>query len=104
MHIKKKDTVKIVSGNHRGKTGEVLKVFPETDRVIVEKVNLIKRHTKQSQQAPQGGIVEREGSVDASNVMLVCPKCNKPTRTGTVQLKDGSRVRTCKSCKEMLAN
>lgn len=104
MHIKKKDKVMVVAGNHRGKTGIVLKVFPETDRVIVEKVNLIKRHTRQSNQAPQGGIIEREGPVDASNVMLICPKCDNPTRTGTVVLKDGSRVRTCKKCKEMLAN
>ena len=104
MHIKKKDTVKVVAGNHRGKTGIVLKVFPDTNRVIVEKINMVKRHTKQSQQAPQGGIVEREGTVEASNVMLVCPKCSKATRTGTVVLKDGSRVRTCKSCNEMLAN
>ena len=104
MHIKKKDMVKVVAGNNHGKTGEVLKVFPDSNRVIVEKVNMIKRHTRQSQQAPQGGIVEREGPIEASNVMLICPKCSKPTRTGTTVLKDGSRVRICKSCKEMLAN
>jgi len=104
MHIKKKDKVRVVSGNHKGLEGEVLKVFPETGRVIVEKVNLIKRHTRQSKQAPQGGIIEKEASIDASNLMLICPKCNKAARTGTEKLGDGSRVRTCKQCGEMLAN
>ena len=104
MHIKKKDKVRVIAGNHKGLEGEVLKVFPDAGRVIVEKVNLIKRHTRQSQQTPQGGIVEKEASIEASNVMLICPKCNKPARTGTEQLGDGSRVRTCKQCGEMLAN
>lgn len=104
MHIKKKDKVRVVTGNHKGLEGEVLKVFPDSGRLIVEKVNLIKRHTRQSQQAPQGGIIEKEASIEASNVMLICPKCNKAARTGTEQLGDGSRVRTCKKCGEMLAN
>lgn len=104
MHIRKKDKVRILAGNDRGKTGEVLKVFPETGRLIVEKVNMIKRHTRKSQQTPQGGIVEREAPISAANVMLVCPKCSQPARTGTAVLDDGSRVRTCKKCGEMLAN
>ncbi|MCP4144027.1 MAG: 50S ribosomal protein L24 [bacterium] len=104
MHIRKSDKVVVVSGNHKGKEGEVLKVFPGENRVIVEKVNLIKRHTRQSQAAPQGGIVEKEAPIHISNVMLVCPKCSKPSRTGTQALGDGSRVRICKSCGEMLAN
>ncbi len=104
MHIKKKDKVRVISGNHKGLEGEVLKVFPDTERLVVEKVNLIKRHTRQSKQAPQGGIIEKEATIEASNVMLICPKCNKAARTGTEVLKDGSRVRTCKKCGEMLAN
>ncbi len=104
MHIRKSDKVVVVSGNHKGKKGEVLKVFPSENRIIVEKVNLIKRHTRQSQAAPQGGIVEKEAPIHISNVMLVCPKCSKPSRTGTQILGDGSRVRICKSCGEMLAN
>ncbi len=104
MHIKKKDKVRVISGNHKGMEGEVLKVFPDTERVIVEKVNLIKRHTRQSKQAPQGGIIEKEATIDASNLMLICPKCSKVARTGTEVLGDGSRVRTCKQCGEMLAN
>jgi len=104
MHIRKKDKVKILSGNDRGKVGEVLKVFPDTGRIIVEKVKMMKRHTRKSQSAPQGGIIEREAPVNVSNVMLICPKCNAAARTGTAVLDDGSRVRTCKKCGEMLAN
>ncbi len=104
MHIRKKDKVKVIAGNDRGLEGEVLKVFPEEGRVIVEKVNMIKRHSKQSKSAPQGGIIEKEAPVSLANVMLVCPKCHKPARTGTAVLEDGSRVRTCKKCGEMLAN
>ena len=104
MHIKKKDKVRVVSGNHKGLEGEVLKVFPDAGRVIVEEVNLIKRHTRQSKQAPQGGIIEKEATIDASNLMLICPKCTKVARTGTKVLGDGTRVRTCKQCGEMLAN
>ncbi len=104
MHIRKKDKVKIIAGNDRGKIGEVLKVFPDSDRVVVEKVNLIKRHQRKSQQMPQGGIVEKEAPIAVANVMLICPKCGNPARTGTVELGDGSRVRTCKKCGEMLAN
>ena len=104
MHIKKKDRVRIIAGNHKGVEGEVLKVFPESGRVIVEKVNLIKRHVRKTQDTPQGGIVEKEAPIDASSVMLICPKCGKPSRTGTAVLGDGVHVRTCKMCGEMLAN
>ncbi|MHB8078396.1 MAG: 50S ribosomal protein L24 [Candidatus Krumholzibacteriia bacterium] len=102
MHIRKNDKVKVISGNDRGKIGQVLKVFPETNKVIVEKVNLIKRHTKRSQNMPQGGIIEKEGPITVSTVMLVCPKCGEASRTGRVVLADGSRARSCKSCGEML--
>jgi len=102
MKIIKNDTVKVVSGNHKGKVGRVLKVYPKTNRLIVEKINLIKRHTKPRSQQEQGGIIEKEASIHVSNVMLVCPKCSKPSRTGLGHLSDGSRVRVCKSCKEMI--
>jgi large subunit ribosomal protein L24 len=104
MHIKKQDKVKILNGNDRGKEGIVLKVYPDSNRVIVEKINMIKRHTRQSQSAPQGGIIEREAPLSISNVMLICPKCNSAARTGTAVLDDGSRVRTCKKCGEMLSS
>ena len=103
MNIVKNDMVKVISGNHRGKVGKVLKVYPKTKRVIVEKVRLVKRHTKPRSQQDQGGIIEKEAPIHVSNVMLVCPKCSKPSRTGTGVLADGTKVRMCKSCNEMLS-
>jgi large subunit ribosomal protein L24 len=107
MHIRKDDQVIVISGNHRGKKGRVLKIFPERDRVIVEGVHLIKRHTRPTQRNPQGGIVEKEGPVHVSNLMLVCPKCNTPTRVNSrISSSEGKisrhRVRICKNCGEMI--
>ena len=107
MHIKKDDIVQIVTGNDRGKQGRVLKVFPEENRIIVEGVNFIKRHTRPNQKLPQGGIIEREGSIHASNAMVICPKCNQLTTTGMKPVVDEaknktSRVRYCKKCGEMI--
>ncbi len=104
MRIIKNDTVKVISGNQRGKVGRVLKVFPKTDRIIVEKVRLMKHHQKKRSVSDQGGIVEKEAPIHISNVLLVCPKCSKPTRTGIGQLADGKKVRVCKSCQEMLVS
>ena len=102
LNIIKNDTVKVISGNHQGKVGRVLKVFPKTRRIIVEKVALVKRHRKPRSQTDQGGILEKEASIHVSNVMLVCPKCSKPSRTGVGALADGKKVRVCKLCNEML--
>ena len=102
MRIKKGDLVRIISGNDRGKEGKILKVFPEKNRIIVEKVNLIKRHTRASKDVPQGGIIEKEGPINASNVMLVCPNTGKQTRIGKDVLSDGSRARVSKKSGEML--
>jgi large subunit ribosomal protein L24 len=88
MKIKKNDTVLIIAGNARGKTGRVLKVFPDKNRVIVESVNIIKRHSKATQKLPHGGIIQKEAPIHVSNVMLVDPKTNEPTRVGMVTLKD----------------
>jgi large subunit ribosomal protein L24 len=104
MKVVKNDTVLVVSGNSRGKKGKVLKVFPKEERVIVEGVNFIKRHTRKSQKSPQGGIVEREAPIHASNVKLICSKCNKAARVGRVVLENKKRVRVCKSCGEMLSS
>jgi large subunit ribosomal protein L24 len=104
MRIKKNDTVKVIAGNAKGAEGKVLKVFPDTNRVIVEKVNLIKRHTRQTSQADQGGIVEKEAPISASNVILICPKCSKATRTTHSSLADGRKVRRCKKCNETLSD
>jgi large subunit ribosomal protein L24 len=88
MRIHKNDMVKVISGNARGKTGKVLKVFPEKERIIVEGVNLFKRHARPSQKNPQGGIIQREGTVHVSNVMLLDPKTNEVTRVGSKVVKD----------------
>ncbi len=104
MRIKKNDTVKVIAGDSKGLEGKVLKVIPETGRVIVEKVKLIKRHTRQAGQGQQGGIIEKEAPVSVSNVILVCPKCNKPAKTAMAKLADGRKVRRCKKCNETLGD
>ena len=97
--VKKNDSVIVISGRDRGKRGRVLRVLPEKRRVIVEGVNFIKRHTRPNPQRNiKGGILEREASVDASNLMVVCAECGKPTRVGRRLLDDGKKVRTCRRC------
>jgi len=88
MKIHKNDMVKVIAGNARGKTGKVLKVYPDKGRLIVEGVNIVKRHARPNQKNPQGGIVQREGSINASNVMLLDPKTNETTRVGSKVIKD----------------
>ena len=94
MKIRKNDTVIVISGNARGKKGKVLKVFPDRNRIIVEGVNIIKRHTRPNQRNPQGGIVQREESIHVSNVMLLDPKTNEPTRVGAKVVHDDTTGRT----------
>jgi large subunit ribosomal protein L24 len=101
--IVKNDTVKVISGNHKGKTGKVIMVIPDKNRVIVEKIQLVKRHTRPRSAQQPGGIIEKEASIHISNVMLVCPKCGKPTRTHTGTLQSGRKVRVCGSCDEMIS-
>ena len=95
--VKKDDKVLIIAGNDRGSSGRVLKVIPVDNKVIVEGVNMKKRHTKPSQKLPQGGILEIEAPIHVSNVKVIAPKANKPTRIGIKTLKDGSKVRYCKN-------
>lgn len=102
MKVVKNDTVLVVTGNYKGKRGKVLKVFPKQNRVIVEGVNFIKRHTKPTQQNQQGGIVEKEAPIHVSNLMVVCPKCDTPSRLGHKVIQDGNKVRICRNCEEML--
>lgn len=102
MNVVKEDTVLVISGNERGRQGKVLKTFPKTGRILVEGVNLIKRHTRPSQQSPQGGIVEKEATINASNVMVICPKCNNATRVKHKLLENRKSVRICRNCEEML--
>lgn len=108
MKIKKNDTVKVIAGNSKGKTGKVLKVFPSENRVIIEGVNLRKRHTKPSQKNAQGGIIEKEAPINVSNVMILDPKSNVATKIGAkliIDEKTGKKksVRISKASGEMLA-
>ncbi len=106
MKVHKDDQVVINAGNDSGKKGRVLKVFPETNRIIVEGINFIKKHTRPNQKQPQGGIVTKEAPIHSSNVMVVCPKCSANTKVGIKKVRDENknksiRVRYCKKCGEM---
>ena len=99
--IRKGDTVVVLSGKERGKQGKVLQVMPSLSKVVVEKLNLIKRHTKPGK-SNKGGIIEKEGSLALSKVMVVCPHCAKPARLGVAVLDGGRRMRRCKRCGEIV--
>ena len=101
-HVRKGDTVVVVAGKERGKRGKVLRVIPEKSRVVVERVNMIKKHQRPTQKVRQGGIIEREGSIHLSNVMLVDPGSDTPTRVGMKALSDGKKVRLARRSGEML--
>jgi large subunit ribosomal protein L24 len=101
-HVRKGDTVIVVAGKERGKKGKVLRVIPEKGRVVVERINMIKKHQRPTQKIRQGGIIEREGAIHLSNVMLVDPGSNKPTRVGMKALSDGKKVRVARRSGEML--
>jgi large subunit ribosomal protein L24 len=100
--IKKDDKVIVISGKEKGKIGTVLDVDVEKKRVVVEKVNMVKRHSRPGGRQAQGGIIEKESPIHLSNVMLVCSKCAEPSRVGKRKLEDGSRIRVCKKCGELL--
>lgn len=100
IHVRKGDTVMVISGKDAGTKGKVLEVVTKTGRVVVEKVNIAKKHMRPTQQLPQGGIQEKEAPIASSNVMLYCEKCNKPTRVGHKEI-EGKFVRTCKHCGEV---
>ena len=98
--LRKDDTVMVIAGRERGKTGKVLRVLGDRERVLIARVNLIKRHTKPRGVQQPGGIVEREGAVHLSNVVPICPRCNKPTRIGYRRPTDGQAHRICRRCGE----
>ena len=102
MQIRKNDSVMVISGKERGKTGKVLRVNPKEDAVIIERVNVVKRHTKPRGPQQSGGIIEKEASIPASNIMIMCDKCNAPVRMGRRVLADGNKVRVCRHCGETL--
>jgi large subunit ribosomal protein L24 len=101
-HIKKNDKVKVVAGKDNGKVGKVIKVDRKKDRILIENINIIKRHTRPSAQNRQGGIIESEAPIHRSNVMLLCNKCIKPVRIKMQQLDDGRKVRVCRKCNEQI--
>ena len=99
-HVRRGDTVAVIAGKERGKRGKVLRVFLGEGRVLVEKVNMVKKHQRPTQKLRQGGIIEREGALHLSNVLPVCGRCDRPVRTGTRALADGRKARVCKRCGE----
>ena len=101
-NIKKNDTVQVISGKSKGSRGKVLRINLEKEHVLVENVNFIKRSLRPSSAHRQGGIVEKEGPIPLSNVMLVCPKCLEPVRVSKKVLEDGTKVRYCRKCDEIL--
>ena len=101
-HVRRGDTVAVISGRERGKRGKVLRVLPEAGRVIVEKINMMKKHQKPTQKLRQGGIIEREGALAIANVLLVCARCDQPSRAGIKILGDGRKVRVCRRCGETI--
>lgn len=102
FRIRRDDTVQVIAGEHKGMTGKIIRIMPRKQRAIVEGVNVIKRHTKPNPKNQQGGIVEKEASIHLSNLMLVCPKTQEPTRVGVQTLENGKRVRYSKKAKELI--
>lgn len=102
MKIKKNDKVKIIAGKDKGKQGKVLQVFPQKEKVIVEGLNLVIKHVRPRRAGEKGQRIQFPASLNVSNVMLVCSKCNKPTRVGYKILENGKKVRICKKCKEVV--
>lgn len=100
VHVRKNDTVMVISGKDKGKTGEVLAVMPKGGKVLVKGVNIVTKHQKPSKQNMQGGIVKQEAAIFSSKVMLYCSKCKNVTRISHKLLEDGSKVRICKKCGE----
>lgn len=102
MHIRKNDLVTVTAGKDKGKRAKVLVVFPQISRALVEGVNYVKKHARRTKEDQQGGVIQRENPIHASNLSLICPKCNRGTRSGVKTLADGSKARVCKKCGEAI--
>lgn len=102
MNIRKNDSVMVVAGKERGKTGKVLRVIPEKGRAMIERLNLVKRHSRPRGPQQPGGIIEKEASIHLSNLMVMCDKCNAPVRVGSKILPDGTKARVCRRCGDPL--
>ncbi|MDI3472099.1 MAG: large subunit ribosomal protein [Thermotogaceae bacterium] len=102
MRIKKDDVVEVITGNDKGKRGKVLRVIPKENKVIVENINMRKKHQRPTPSLREGGIIEREEPIYISKVMVVCPSCDRPTRVGIRKLEDERKARFCKKCGELI--
>jgi len=102
MKIRKNDTILVIAGKDKGKKGKVRYAYPKEERLLVDGINFIKRHTRATKQIRQAGIIEREAPIRVSNVMLMCSRCNRPARVGFQILDDGRKVRVCRSCGEVI--
>ncbi len=102
LSIKKNDTAIVLSGKDKGKKGRIISVMPSKGRVIIENINIIKKHMKPNKQYTQGGIISKEGALPISKIMLVCPKCSKPTRISNALIDNTKKLRMCKKCKEVI--
>ena len=101
-YLKKDDQVEVIAGKDKGRVGKILKILPAESKAIVERINMVKRHTKPTEMNQQGQIVEREAAIHVSNLQLICPECTKTGRIGKKILEDGTKVRFCKSCGESI--
>lgn len=99
-HLKLNDQVEVATGKDKGRVGKIIKIDRKDDKAVVEKINMIKRHTKPNAANQQGGIIEKEAPIHVSNLKLICPKCSKTVRVGKKTLEDGTKVRICKKCNE----
>ena len=103
LKIKRNDMVQVITGKDKGKQGRVIRVMPEANKALVEKINYVKKAVRKTQKDQQGGVIQKEAPIQISNLMLVCPKCSRPTRVGATVLKDQTKSRFCKKCQELLA-
>jgi len=101
--IRKDDTVMVLAGKDRGKTGKVLRIFPERERAIVEGVNFVKKHMRRTREDQQGGVIQRESTINISNLAIFCKGCNRAARIGVTLLADGTKSRYCKKCNEVIS-
>ena len=101
-YLKKDDQVEVIAGKDKGRVGKILRIYPDNDKALVERINMIKRHTKGTEMNQQGQIVNREAPIHVSNLQLICPECTKTGRVGKKLLEDGTKVRFCKSCGESI--
>ncbi|MFH1782320.1 MAG: 50S ribosomal protein L24 [Candidatus Omnitrophota bacterium] len=100
--IRRDDVVMLLAGKDKGKTGKIIKIFTDKKRALVQGVNFVKKHTRRTKEDQQGGVIDKESSIHISNLMVMCQKCNKPTRVSFSTLSDGTKTRICKKCKELI--